>query len=167
MIKPLLLAQLTPDRARREIRVVDVHIIVLRVLDDVHQQPPVDRLGGRGATVEIDVARLEEGHDDASGASRRALVDMAPRRRRDVVDGDLPANALLTDVDLDIRRPGAVWITEIAGASRVAFVSAAESRRELAPALRRRCGERRGNQRTSGTEKDQKLSHRCHETSPL
>ena len=125
-----LFAQLTADCSGGKVRRVDVHIIVLGMLDYVGEERPVDVR--RRAPMQVDRGGFEETDDDCARRSSRSLVDMAARYGAEIARVDVPANPLLSDVDRDARGPASVRVAQVAGAARIAFVGARQGGSELA-----------------------------------
>lgn len=122
-----LLAQLPSHGASRVQRHrMDVDVVVLGVLHDRLDQVPV---GAHAAAARSISTRRNQSDDDSSGLGRAADVDVSSgRRERDVGDGELEADLLLTWVEPDRGRAAAVRVSRARN-----LRSPRQSRRERPP----------------------------------
>ena len=74
--------ELPADGARREVRVVDVHVVVRRVVDDREHELTVYL----GTAARLACGRCSQAHHDGPAYAGRADVDVCRGGRRDVRD---------------------------------------------------------------------------------
>src|SRR5918997_1563585 len=103
-----ILRQLPPYRPVREVARVDVDVIVLGVLENLHG---LLALQGRATAGEPARVGRREPDDHRTGDARGALVDVSGRGGQcDVLRSDLPADFLLPGVNGYGRRAAAVGV---------------------------------------------------------